>query len=296
MAQSDLIQDSLSINTPVSEYIIPDGISGLTISTRGGDGGDARRDGNCDKRAKGGAGASVGATFEVGTANNQLQPGGSIKVYVGRPGGEAARLCAAAKSFPGAGGGGSTAVLYLPPNQDPVNGRWYILTVAGGGGGGAISKLFTKWSTHSGQGGQSNAPTGECGEEWGGYPGAGVNCDNTGFGGKRISKTVPDADFRVQLKPDYDIKSTGGADPDANDNGVQAGGDGFTGGGASSKDGAGGGGGYYGGYAGYTSGGGGGSFLTSVFIRTNTYKLPGADGGASKRTGIATFYLIPNAQ
>ena len=65
MAQPEPIQDGLSISAPVSNYIIPDGISAMTISARGADGGDARRNGNCDKRGKGGAGATVAATFEA---------------------------------------------------------------------------------------------------------------------------------------------------------------------------------------------------------------------------------------
>ena len=100
IAQTEPIQDGLSLTAAVSNYTIPNNISALTISARGGDGGDARRDGKCDKRAKGGAGATVAATFEVGSASNQLQPGGRLKIFVGRPGGESGRLCAAAKKGP----------------------------------------------------------------------------------------------------------------------------------------------------------------------------------------------------
>lgn len=295
IAQTSPLPDSLEVATLVSEYTIPTAVSALKITTRGADGGDARRDGNCNKRGRGGSGAWTTATFEVGSAGNQLQSGGLLRIYVGQPGGESGRLCASTKKGPWGGGGGSTAVLYLPPGENPVSGRWYILTISGGGGGGAITSDWGVKTSYSGGGGLTGAGDGGAGGNLeainlGGYGGAGVNADADGFGGKRMNSTAPDADYRVLLKADHLIYDTGGIDPNASDNGIQGGGNGFTGGGASSNSGSGGGGGHSG--ASGTSGGGtgGGSFITTAISNTNAKKTNGVAGGGTYRSGVA--YVI----
>lgn len=294
IAQPEPITDGLVLTAPVSTYTIPDGISALTMSARGGDGGDARRDGPCSARGKGGTGAWTTATFEVGNGSDQLQPAGKLKIIVGQPGGESGRLCGSIKTGPYGGGGGSTAVLYLPPGESEEGGPWYILMIAGGGGGGAVNKYpFGLTDTWGGKGGVAYSDNGDCGTKGSntGYAGAGISADASEFGGKRMNTTLPDVKYRVFIKEDYEIMNTGGADPDAGDNGIQGGGDGFNGGGAGSKAGAGGGGGYQGGNAGTLQGNGGGSFITTAIAHSQDSKVGGVNGAASGRSGLVGFAI-----
>ena len=56
------------IGSLVSDYEIAPGTKSITFTIKGGDGGDAYlRGGTCNKRVRGGSGATVTATFEVST-------------------------------------------------------------------------------------------------------------------------------------------------------------------------------------------------------------------------------------
>ncbi|MCB0531678.1 MAG: hypothetical protein KDD14_05720 [Saprospiraceae bacterium] len=92
----------------------------------GADGGSAKVYG-CD-RVVGGAGAIVTAILEIGTTENQVPAGSTLRFIVGQGGQNM-------NSSPGggAGGGGGSAVLLKVSGQ---TNPYRILAVAGGGGGG----------------------------------------------------------------------------------------------------------------------------------------------------------------
>ena len=118
-----------------TDYTIPAMGGDLVVTLRGGDGGGIRFSGLvCETTVEGGAGATVKATFEVGFGTGQLQPGGTIRAMVGQKGWSDSKACfSGAASY--AGGGGSTAILYLPPGADATGINWRLLAVAGAGGG-----------------------------------------------------------------------------------------------------------------------------------------------------------------
>jgi hypothetical protein len=141
-----LIRDDLShglygIGPAYTDYTVPDaGISPyLTLTARGADGGKAWIEdlgGKTTQMGKGGQGATVAATFRIGTNTGELKPGSKLRVIVGMAG-ASGKNCRGCIGRHGAGGGGGTGVLYLPSGADqtrPAN--WKILMVAGGGGGG----------------------------------------------------------------------------------------------------------------------------------------------------------------
>ena len=126
----------LSLFSSVNDYSIPfEGDNNkITFIINAGDGGRARMAGslctdNCISR--GGYGAKVTATFEIGCGTGQIEPGSIIRIITGEAGTNHTGtevLCAGGAN--GSGGGGS-AVLYKPLGCTD----WVILTVAGGGGG-----------------------------------------------------------------------------------------------------------------------------------------------------------------
>ena len=136
-SQTTLTLDQLvTINPGTPEdYVIPQMAGDLSVTLRGGDGGGIRFSGLiCETTVEGGSGATINATFEVGFAAGQLQPGGTIRAMAGQKGWSDSKACGSgAASY--AGGGGSSAILYLPPNADPTGMNWRILAVAGAGGG-----------------------------------------------------------------------------------------------------------------------------------------------------------------
>lgn len=137
-AQSTLQADGNWHTIPYSgsyeDHKVPGTVAYPYIQFRvvGADGGSAKVS-SCD-RVAGGAGAIVTAILEIGTTENQVPPGGTLRFIAGQGGQNM-------NSNPGggAGGGGGSAVLLKVSGQtDPYR----ILAVAGGGGGG--------WASHGG--------------------------------------------------------------------------------------------------------------------------------------------------
>ncbi|MEL7118238.1 MAG: T9SS type A sorting domain-containing protein [Bacteroidota bacterium] len=285
----------------VTDYIIPSGLTSITFTIKGGDGGDAYlKGGTCDRRVKGGAGATVTATFEVGTAANQLQVGGTLRVFVGRKGGTEQTGCAPSPAPVSGSGGGSSAILYLPPGTDANGIGWFLLAEAGAGGGAArpAAGVFK-----SGGGGNSFEAGGGSGVSLGGSrsngcaqsegtPSAGIggqyNCKRSSLknGGRMVRSSSPGL---YQLFPVVNAAATGGVSGNR-----PQGGDGFSGGGVQGS-GGGGGGGYGGGATDVTFGGGGGGSFVNTFLKgSNKTKTSGGAGAGSESNGTASITTVAN--
>ncbi|MEL7120961.1 MAG: T9SS type A sorting domain-containing protein [Bacteroidota bacterium] len=284
----------------VKDYKIAPGTKSITFTIKGGDGGDAYlRGGTCNRRVRGGSGATVNATFEVGTGIDQLQAGGTLRVFVGQKGGTEQTGCAPSPAAVTGAGGGSSAILYLPPGKSPSAKEWYLLAEAGAGGGAArpVAGIFRV-------GGRAFAVEG--GGSSGGDSGGNVNSsvgptasgDRVGSGGQigwlgdRVDGTTmaksgkgPNTSTSLfELLANSVAVSTGGER-----NNRLSGGDGFNGGGIQGT-GGGGGGGFGAGAAKMNfAGGGGGSFVNSFFKGSNRTKTDGANGGGTESNGTATI-------
>jgi len=127
------------------DYIIPAGISSISLTVQGAKGGSIKRQdvhlgqpiGSPITVATGGGGARLNAKFRVETDCQQgLKPGGKLRMIIGATPNAITRnqqvpsLPVPPTSF-GQGGGGGTAILY----QAPGTTEWVVLAVAGGGGG-----------------------------------------------------------------------------------------------------------------------------------------------------------------
>lgn len=291
------------------DIVVPQGANYLNIVLKGADGGDAWKGGTiCNiPRAKGGGGAIVRATFEVGNGNNQLKPNGRLRIIVGQEGVSQEVTCLVPVGLY-AGGGGSSAILYLPPERLPIddNDRWIVLAIAGGGGGGHVDFVGDTFSGGGGRasvnGGSSHVASGgaylECPEiyqnAFGSPPGAGgglrclTNDQVTGNRMNALGFGFPNDNIEVVLSPNRPASSTGGTYED-----WPAGGNGFTGGGCGRR-GGGGGGGIAGGAAHSDyGGGGGGSYFTSYIRGTSGSIQAGTDGGGIKSRGFVN--LTPQA-
>ncbi|MEL7121567.1 MAG: hypothetical protein AAFO07_19120, partial [Bacteroidota bacterium] len=285
---------SLRINSlTYQDLIIPENISQITIEVRGGDGGNARLDGlTCNIRVRGGKAATVRGTFAVSSDESldAMRPGGRLRVFTAEAGENEDTGCGPSPTGVYGAGGGSSAVLYLPPNS-ATSDRWRVLAVAGGGGGGSrpMAGVF-----RPGNGGTATPEGSGTSDLAGGnaincpqtdfavYTGGSINCtgDNIGGNGKTMA-TVWSGSFskktvQVALFDNSQAISTGGTF-----NNIADGGNGFTGGGAS-RQGGGGGGGFFGGAAKRTySGGGGGSYITALYSPTNTNIQAGSKAGST---------------
>ncbi len=115
----------------VQEWKVPANITSgrIYLEVSGADGGIKKNyGGGSGYRARGGEGATMGAWFEIGQANNQIPPGASILFIIGERGENKFGL------FPAqAGGGGGSGIVF---QRNPSSG-YNLLIVAGGGGGGA---------------------------------------------------------------------------------------------------------------------------------------------------------------
>ena len=266
----------------VQDYTIPASPSynGITFNLRGGDGGKAKAGANC--QSEGGDGATVSATFVIGTEAEQLQPGGTIRFIVGKHGDDDS---VGGSNYTAGSGGGGTAVLYRAPSN---NSNWLILAVAGGGGGAFQGNVFGGCvDSQKGQGGRASenggggagngAGSGGTNGEGGGK-GEGGQVRESGGGGGAYSS----GGFSTLSDGGAQGYSGGGSGGLINDDGTSGnGGFGF-GGGGTALDAAGGGGGYSGGGGGgkFNNGGGGGSYVhpTLSLVSNKT------DGGASGST------------
>lgn len=117
----------------------------LHLEARGGDGGRVNFDNPDLQVGKGGQGASVLGIFKIGPGGKEIPPGATIRIISG---GKGEGYTNSGKPFDdkhGAGGGGGTGILFLPPGLSPDNStpsQWQLLMVAGGGGGG-----YAKWGS-----------------------------------------------------------------------------------------------------------------------------------------------------
>ncbi|MEM6377272.1 MAG: HYR domain-containing protein, partial [Bacteroidota bacterium] len=304
----------VSISTPFfwAGYKIPD-TETLTISLKGGDGGHIDFKGSCDRITKGGEAAKVEATYKVGPGG--LMPGGTIVGFIGTHGISSEPLCSNGTDL-GAGGGGASTVLYLPPNTDGNGFNWRILAVAGGGGGAAQANAgISKVNRLGGEGGQQGIEGGGTGEKLGATPtqdcadrtsspifpspgiGASIRCtdvlqaNTTGKqNGLNLANLVggdPTSGFTISLIPFAigNIANTAGQSDLFPNGGL-----GFFGGG-SGGFGGGGGGGIYGGASQLREpGGGGGSYVDKVnFAAISTKITAGRTGGGNIQHGNITF-------
>ena len=304
-----------------TDYTIPAMGGDLVVTLRGGDGGGIRFSGLvCETTVEGGAGATVKATFEVGFGTGQLQPGGTIRAMVGQKGWSDSKACfSGAASY--AGGGGSTAILYLPPGADATGINWRLLAVAGAGGG---SSRPSTGIDRKGGGATTGDPSGGVNGIAGAYGGANGNygSDNSfitaarpgaGYlGGSRIPSYAANISgycdeglasncvgyysmvesansavtpILVKLMDNAYYNYTG--DRSIYSNSYKNGGNGFTGGGAGSTNvvfgptGGGGGGGFSGGSVNYYFGGGGGSSHVASGVNTSNISISPGANGAS---------------
>lgn len=114
------------------DYFIPNNATGYIALTAVGGGGGVKRfdNGIKDFKVAAGEGAYVKAWFEIGTGENQLKPGSTLRFIVG---GRGADFHSAGSS--GGGGGGGTGIVY----RDILTHEWELLVVAGGGSGSGFS-------------------------------------------------------------------------------------------------------------------------------------------------------------
>ena len=110
------------------DFMVPwnSGYNYLTICTEGADGGKRHVTSAGGVSANGGSGATIVATYEIGTGANQIPPGSFIRVIIGKKG-----PTRSVGTTAGCYGGGGTAVLLKRYNEA----EWRLLQVAGGGGG-----------------------------------------------------------------------------------------------------------------------------------------------------------------
>ncbi|MEM9526590.1 MAG: hypothetical protein AAGA31_08275 [Bacteroidota bacterium] len=151
-------------NQTVTPFAIPN-VESISLNLRGGDGGKVRFRGSCGTEIKGGEAARVQVTFPVSETGNALRPGGQLLVFVGQRGENRTPLCSNAGRVAGAGGG-SSAVLYLPPGFNANEAQWRILAVAGAGGG--ASRPFQGVTDIVGGGGRSSTSGGSISTHTGG--------------------------------------------------------------------------------------------------------------------------------
>ncbi len=293
LAQSNLTFDNyihkISANGTYQDFKVPSsGYQYVYLEARGADGGD-RSTTWYDRQ--GGDGANIGASFTIGTATNQLAPGGIIRFVVGKGGSNAG-----SDGIVGAGGGGGTGILYLPPGLSAnIANNWKLLIVAGGGGGATGDCCTVKYS-----GDQARVDSPGSGKSASGHIG-----DGGGIYGPSDNSKNPEN----RGKPGFNPLPTGGAgghSPDQfgtddgtgrNQGGFGFGGGGAGGGGVAAY--AGGGGGYSGGSAGYVAvsgdaGEGGTSYINTQFaISSSIFKLQ--NGSSDDPNDGFAFYKASNS-
>ena len=132
---ADGYQHTISyLDEQYQDATIPSNVSHdyLFLRAYGADGGykRARSKPGGSKNTDGGRGALVEGYFKVGSGENEIPPGSTVRFIVGQKGTNLSN----AKDG-GAGGGGGTAIAFKAPGKE----RWHLLIVAGGGGGGRSS-------------------------------------------------------------------------------------------------------------------------------------------------------------
>lgn len=273
------VQQVLADDEKYQDFLVPggDSISMLILEAKGADGGWIeysyidRFNTLRTQRVQAGEGATVSASYQVGTGLGAIPPGSILRMLIGKRGQWAKYDLLPEGSF-GAGAGGGTAVLLSTDRGS----RWSILMVAGGGGGGGVQNEKGKITFHPGlpgsaeengssgitlnmvesggirgDGGASNQPSGGGGGAFG---------DGKHENGALYYGNAGWKDHNLSGEP---LGGIGGLH-----DGAQNGGWGFGGGGSGAHSG-GGGGGYSGGGAGLPGhgGGGGGSYLEQRTVR-----------------------------
>lgn len=283
--QLRIINTALTVNPSNGElpqdYVLPTNASGyLYLRARGADGGIVYWS---DGTRKGGAGegAIISASFKIGSNDNEIPAGSTVRFLVGYQG-RWRQVSKTSLGKDGAGGGGGTGVLFKAPNQN----NWTLLMVAGAGGGGVYGGGDK--TNYPGQPGQTTAAGGADGSgkvsggvnglaggqythDYAGLPGGGIYGEERNtkwFGGMGWlgARTGPDTNYVYH----YDVSPMGGKGGSNDNNGVfilAGGGWGFSGGGSGGGNlGGGGGGGYSGGGGGFDRGGGGGGSYAHTYV------------------------------
>ncbi len=267
------------------DYILPVDlplIKKVSFYLTGGDGGTAIIDSH---EAKGGKGATVEVTFNVGTEGGNLLPGSTIRYMEGISGFDGVTNSVLWSGFAGGGGGGGSGIWYKPPGSSDFT----LLAVAGGGGGGFMA-------LSAGEPAPSTGLPGGIGQNGGNGRGTGKDGGTAGHGGGG-SGTVAGGGGGAFSGGGKILScgTTGGGGgaggasgglggSDAGCTGTWASGGSGVGGGGAGFSAGGGGGGYSGGGAGLSGGGGGGgSFVAwnAVFskITGNGTVTSGASDG-----------------
>ncbi len=273
------------------DFTIPTNVSfnSILFTLKGGDGGYAKAGNNC--KSNGGEGATTTVGFKIGSATDELKPGGIIRFVVGKRGDD--------KEYGGSNdaascGGGGTAILYRPSNTAD----WTILAVAGGGGGAHQGNVLGGCvDSQKGQGGRST----EYGGNGEGKNGANGGKDGNGgdggasFAGAGGGGAYSDGEGESSEYIGGRKGFPGGGEGSLyqNDEPSGTGGWGFGGGGTSGLDGGGGGGGYSGGGGGdnANNGGGGGSYVNTVYAYSYT-KTAGRTGYGNSQNGQVSYYFL----
>jgi len=295
-----LVPPLLNFTGGPQDYQIPLTANGtMAFTCKGGDGGDAILEASgsfgpfelC--RKNGGKGAEVGATFNIGTGNGELAPGGTLRFIVGGAGQTGQKLLGflnIGSDF--GGGGGGTAVLYRAPgNMGNSCNDWVPLLVAGGGGGAhqGAGIAFCADGRNGSNASLSTSGTGGGGNNAGfaGSGGAGGGCGTTGPG---TTVSGGGGGFAQSGQSCGSFSGNAGC-PSGSSGGNVArdGGYGYGSGGGADR-GGGGGGGYSGGGGGSASwnGGGGGSYA-APFAVSPTFRI----SGNSRRNGLINWIATP---
>lgn len=296
MVSGLVLQAQTTLSERKNDIKIPPETTSLFIDIKGGDGGSAYvHDHTFNRycRASGGSGAQVKATFLVGTENNAIPAGSTLRFIKGELGEtESFGAILAAGTAGGAGGGGS-AVLYRKPGSTSDK-DWVLLAAAGAGGGAYSGMTAGKCvDTHHGKGGSPTARGGDGKVQTSSDTEGGRNGDNgenfsstSGGGAGYLSRPRNVTAEGAAAQKGDPAGGAGGHCP-----GCQSGGWGFGGGGFAFY-GPGGGGGYSGGGAGSIGeAGGGGSFISG--INTAFVIIPGIQGGANLNNGHVIYEFDP---
>ena len=265
-------------NETYQDLVIPkqDSLNLLILEAEGGDGGWIeyayidRFGAPRMQRVSAGEGATVSASYRIGTGINDISPGSILRIIVGNRG-QWAKYDLLPEGDFGAGGGGGTAILLS--NDNGLS--WQLLMVAGGGGGGGVHNQNAEIKYYSGRPGSAGEDGMGGGQlhqmvEGGNRGDGGQSMNQTGGGGGAYSDGqhldgslyYGNAGWKGYQLSKQPLGGLGGTQK-----GLQNGGWGFGGGGSGSQSG-GGGGGYSGGGAGMPGfgGGGGGSFIGTTGI------------------------------
>lgn len=261
------------------DFVIPNDIGSgqLNLEAEGADGGWIeynyfdRFNTTRTQRVNGGEGATISATFEIGTGLGQIAPGSTLRFIVGNRG-QKEKIDAIPSVGIGAGGGGGTGVLL---SKDGGN-SWHLIMVASGGGGGSIKMYREEVKSSSGFPGSAEEYATKSSQirkiaKGGTQGGGGHGFESTGGGGGAYEDGIHQAGVLNYGNAGWKERDFGGA-PLGGLGGTQKdgrdGGSGFGGAGSGSK-GGGGGGGYDGGGAGQPGigGGGGSSFVERSMIK-----------------------------